>query len=223
MTNPVEFGLAISSSHPSGTGSYTYEGKFEIVVENLAYEKDVGVLARVGSGWTNINAHYAGSLPDNRELWIAPATNSEDEFVARYSVDGTTYWDNNAGKNYPFPKAFDEFVALAGDHYKVVLGDAGLAGGTLKVNIGAQNLAYDKTLGIVFTTNNWATSHTEFAHYSYTMESGLEVWQANAAVGAASEVQFAIFYQVLGNEYWDNNFWRNYRVTASDHPQWGFN
>jgi hypothetical protein len=220
MTNPVEFGLAISNSHPSGTGSYTYDGKFHLVVENLAYTKDVSVWAQVGSGWTAINAHYVKPLSDNRELWTAPASNNEGQFVARYSVDGKTYWDNNVGKNYLFPRAFDEFIALPGSNYKVVLGDAGLSGGNLRVNIGVQNLAFEKELGIVYTTDHWATSQTAFATYTYTMESGLEIWQVNVGVGAATQVDFAIFYKVLGQEYWDNNFWANYQVTPTKQEHW---
>ena len=38
MSNTVEFSLALSNSHPSGTGNFSYEGQFEIVVENLAHQ-----------------------------------------------------------------------------------------------------------------------------------------------------------------------------------------
>lgn len=37
----------------------------------------------------------------------------------------------------------------------------------------------------------------------------------------ATEVKFAVFYRVLGNEYWDNNFTRNYRVTPATRQKWG--
>jgi hypothetical protein len=223
MTNPVELGLALSNSHPSGTGSYTYEGKFEIVVENLSFEKQVSVWAQLGAGWTDIPATRVGPLPDNRELWVAPATNAEGEFVAKYAVNGTTYWDNNSGANYRFPQVFDEFAALAGIDYKVVLGTAYLAASMLEVHVGVQNLAFDKVVGIVFSTDNWVTVQTAYGNGDRitTMKSGLEVWHVSAPVGAATEATFAVFYQVLGHEYWDNNFWRNYTVTPSSPQQWG--
>ena len=221
MSNPIEFGLALSNSFPSGTGSYNYEGKFYIVVDNLAYHKQVSIWARVGSAWTNIGANYTQSLPESRELWIAPANNSEGDFVAKYEVNGTTYWDNNGGMNYKFPQAFDEFVALAGNNYKVVLGTASVAGATLHVTVGVQNLAYNKVVGILFTTDNWTTVQTAHASYSWTMKSGLEIWKITASIGAATEVKFAVFYHVLGTQYWDNNFWRNYRVTAGTPLNWG--
>jgi hypothetical protein len=221
MNAPVEFALALSNSFPSGTGSYSYIGSFKIVVQNLAYEKQVSIRAQVGTGWQDIGANYVQSLPGNLELWSAPASNNEGEFVVRYAVSGTTYWDNNGWMNYKFPQAFDEFVALAGANYKVVLGEASLAAPTLHVDVGVQNLAYAKVVGIVFTTDNWATVQTAYGTYSSTMKSGLEVWQVAATVGSATEVKFAIFYRVAGSEYWDNNFWRNYRVTPSNPQRWG--
>ncbi len=89
---------------------------------------------------------------------------------------------------------------------------------TLRVVIRVQNLTYAKVVGIVFTTDNWATVQTAYGTYSLTMASGLEMWQVEATVGSATEVEFAIFYRAAGNEYWDNNFGRNYRVTPS-HPR----
>jgi len=227
MNTPVEFALALSSSSPTGTGSYYYKGSFKIVVQDLAYQKQVSIWAQVGAGWKDIAAHYVQSLPGNLELWIAPANNNESEFVAKYTVSDMTYWDNNGGRNYKFPQVADEFAALAGESYKVVLGNATLTTPTLHVDVGVQNIAYDKVVGILFTMDNWATVQTAYGTYRSTMKSGLEVWEVLATVGSATEVKFTIFYRVAENEYWDNNFWRNYRVTSSSPPappssqQWG--
>jgi len=221
MTNPVEFGLATSNSFPSGTGSFNYNGKFEIVVQDIAYEKDVSIWARKGANWENIPAQFAEQLGDGREIWVAPASNGEDEFVARYTVNGNTYWDNNQGKNYPFPKAFDDFKAISGYNYKVVLGEASIGSNKLHVIIAVQDIAFDKQVGIVFTTDNWATAHQAPAFYSGELERGMERWKVEVNVGSVSEVQFAIFYRVLGGEYWDNNFWANYTVTPTKQEQWG--
>jgi hypothetical protein len=59
----------------------------------------VSIWAHVGAGWADIHARYVESLPENRELWRAPVSNGEDQFVAKYTVNGTTYWDNNDGMN----------------------------------------------------------------------------------------------------------------------------
>jgi hypothetical protein len=221
MTAPIEFGLALSNSYPSGTGSYNYEGVFKIVVQNLAYQKQVSIWAHVGADWKDIYASYVKSLPGNLELWSAPASDSEGEFVAKYTVNATIYWDNNGGMNYKFPQVFDAFAVLTGNNYKVVLGTANLAGTTLEVTVGVQNLDYNKVVGIVFTTDNWATVQTAYGYYGSTMTSGLEVWHVTVPVGSATEVSLAVFYRVLGSEYWDNNFWRNYKVTPSSPKKWG--
>jgi hypothetical protein len=221
MTTPVEFALAKSSSHPSGTGSYNYEGSFMIVIQNLALDKQVSIWVQQGAVWNDIFASYFQTLPENRELWIAPASNSEGEFVAKYVVNSVTYWDNNNWMNYKFPQVFDDFAVLAGNNYKVVLGNASLAGRSLNVISGVQNLAFDKEVGVVFTTDNWATVHTAYCSYNRNMSSGVEVWAVTVPIGAATDVWFAIFYRVAGNEYWDNNFSRNYRTTFSVSPKWG--
>lgn len=221
MANPVELGLALSNSFPTGTGSFGYKGQFEIVVENLAFEKSVSIRAKKPGGWADIAAGYRESLPNNRELWVAPADNSEGEFVAKYDVGGVTYWDNNGWLNYRFPQAFDEFVALSGARYPVVLGIARISGGDLHVDMGVQNLAFQKIVGLVYSVDNWTTAQSAMAHYGSTMKSGLEVWEAVVPVGSATQVDFALFYHVLGADHWDNNFWRNYRVTPTAGAQWG--
>lgn len=221
MNNQVEVGLVLSHSFPSGTGSYNYKGSFKVVVQNLAYQKQVAIWAQLGTVWKEIEASYVQSLPENREMWIAPASNGEAQFVAKYTVNGTTHWDSNSGTNYKFPQVFDSFAVLAGKNYQIVLGSASLAGATLHARIGLQNLAYNKVVGIVFTTDNWATVKTAYAQYQSTMSSGMELWDVTAPVGSATEVTLALFYQVSGGEYWDNNFWRNYKVTGVGTTSWG--
>lgn len=212
MSNPIEFRRALSNSYPSGTGSYNYDGSFEVVVQNLAFEKQVSIWAQVGGTWKEIPAGFSAPLPGNREMWKAPATDSEDQFVAKYTVNGTTYWDNNHWLNYKFPKAFDEFSALLGSNYPVALGSGNLDATKLSVQVAVQNLAYAKVVGVVFTTDNWATAQSATGNYSWTMASGLEVWTITVPLTSAPQVKFAIFYRVLGAEFWDNNFGRNYTV-----------
>jgi hypothetical protein len=218
MNAPVEFRIALSNSYPSGTGSYNYTGSFQIVVQNMAYEKHVSVWARKGATWQDIPAQYTQPLPGGLELWSAPASDSEEQFDVKYSVNGRTYWDNNGGKNYTFPRAYDEFEALTGIHYPIVLGSATMAPGNLHVSAAVQNLSYQKTVGIVYTTNNWITTRIAYLHYNRTMSSGLEVWTVDVPVGPAAAVEFALFYRVNSIEYWDNNFWRNYTVSPSLTP-----
>jgi hypothetical protein len=222
MNMPVEFGLALSSSSPSGTGSYNYNGSFDIVVQNLAFQKQVSIWTEKGPGtWKNVDAVFAHPLDGNRELWTAPADDSEGQFVAKYTVGGATYWDNNNWANYRFPQAFDEFAALAGRDFPIVLGSAGMGGSNFNVEVGVQDLDYAKVVGVVFTTDNWATAQTAYCAYVWTMKSGLQIWSVTVPIGGATEVKFALFYRVLGTEYWDNNFSRNYTITPATTAKWG--
>lgn len=220
MNGPVAFGLALSSSFPSGTGSYNYKGSFAMIVQNLAFEKQVSIWAREGGVWKDIPASYSQSLPGNLELWTAPANNSEGQFAAKYEVEGTVYWDNNNWANYLFPQAFDEFAALSGKDFPVALGNASLTAPNLYVDVAVQNLAYAKDVGMVYTVDDWASAHVAYGAYGSTMKSGLEVWNITAPIGSAGEVKFALFYRVAGAEYWDNNFTRNYRITPGRSLNW---
>lgn len=215
MDGIVALRLVQSTSAPTGTGSYSYTGSFSIIVRNDDYTKDVAVWAKAGSSWKAIAATYAESLPGNLERWTAPASNDIDRFAIRYTVLGHTEWDNNAGWDYAFPKAYDEFNALSGRQSPVLLGQASMSGGQLTAFIAVQNLTYSKVVGIVYSTDNWATHQLAYAGYNWTMTSGIEVWRLQVAVGSATEAKFAVFYFESGNEHWDNNFWRDYAVTPT--------
>ena len=95
------------------------------------------------------------------------------------------------------------------------MGSATLNSSNLRILAGVQNLDYVKVVGAVYTTDNWATVHTAYGHYYWSPSSGLEIWEIDIPVSSPSEAKFALFYQVLGNEYWDNNFWRDYTVTPA--------
>jgi hypothetical protein len=215
MPDAVELRLVTSSSFPSGTGSFSYRGEYQIVVQNLAFQKHVAIHGTTGSGapFVDREAAFQESLPDGRELWKLTTGDEVLEFVVKYGVLGTTFFDNNGGANYTQPPVFDEFDALLGRVPQVVLGTSGFADAThISVLAAVKNLAFVKQVGIVFTTNHWATSGVAFGHFDHPLKSGNEVWQVEAVVGAATQVDFAIFYRVNGQEFWDNNFWRNYTL-----------
>jgi spore coat protein U-like protein len=49
--------------------------------------------------------------------------------------------------------------------------------------------------------------------FDHVLKSGNEVWAIQAAVGTARRVEYALFYDVNGQQFWDNNFGRNYVLT----------
>jgi len=216
MPNPVELRLATSSSFPTGTGSFDYRGEYQIVVENLAFQKQVIVHGTTGPGAPFVDqaASFQESLPGGLELWKTITGDQLLEFAIEYGVNGVTFWDNNGGGNYLQPPVFDEFDALLGSEPEIVQGSAGFPDATrVRVVAAVKNLAFAKQVGIVFTTDGWATANVATGHYDHTLKSGNEVWTIDAVVGAARRVEYALFYRVGGQEFWDNNFWRNYLLT----------
>jgi len=216
MSDPVELRLVTSSSSPSGTGSFNYSGEYFMVVQNIAFEKQVAIHGRTtgSSTFADRGAVFQESLSDGRELWKLTTGDEMVEFVAKYGVSGTTFFDSNGGANYKQPQVFDEFDALLGHVPQVVHGTSGFSDLThIGVTAALKNLAFAKQVGIVFTTNNWAASGVAFGGFSHMLKSGNEVWTVSAPVGAAKRVDFAIFYRVNGQEFWDNNFWRNYTLS----------
>ena len=109
--------------------------------------------------------------------------------------------------------------------YPPLLGedDGSIIGGSLYIYVAVQNLDYSKKVGIVYTTDGWNTWNTAFGSYQESYSPGplpsqaqVETWAIQISVGSTPKVEFAIFYNVRGNTYWDNNYGLNYiaQVTA---------
>ncbi len=96
-----------------------------------------------------------------------------------------------------------------------------MSGTSLALHIVVQNLAFSKTVGIDYTTDNWATVQTALASFGSAMIGSCEEWSLTIPIGSASAMEFAIFYQVLGTQFWDNNFGQNHHVTAGNPVGWG--
>ena len=94
---------AEAGSTPTGTGSFSYFTNFQVVIENIAFVKDVGIWGHntTSGTWGLFSCHYDHSVPNNNEIWQAHVDAIEvDAFDVRYQVAGNTYWDNNGGFNY---------------------------------------------------------------------------------------------------------------------------
>lgn len=82
-----------------------------------------------------------------------------------------------------------------------------------------ENLAYEKHVAVLWTGEDgiWRTLK---AKYHSSVGAHQEYWQARATFQLSPEVslpgniQFALRYRVLGNEYWDNNHAKNYSIDA---------
>lgn len=87
---------------------------------------------------------------------------------------------------------------------------------SFSANIIVENIAYDKSVKLVYSLDNWQTVQTADAQYFCSIENNKEIWELsksfNYTVNALTyeNIKFAIVYQVNGVEYWDNNNSKDY-------------
>ena len=207
----------------TGTGSYSYWAYADVVVENLAFDKIVGVWGHqpLGDLWTLHPGTYQRSLPGNRELWRVQVRGTPiDRFAVQYQVLGSVFWDNNFGHDY-----FTDAQAAQqedGTGTALIASPVQVTGsfnnaGTLEVGVLVQDLAFAKQVGIRYTASNWAAFNDAFGAYvrdypppSTPAQVSAEYWRVMIPVGA-SHGEFAAFYRVNNASYWDNDFSLNFR------------
>lgn len=204
-------------------------------VANLAPEKHVFAAYHVrGSNnatvqdWTTVDARwmsgedwefetpsYVGQCPHYCAELIF-------EFAIGYQVDGQTHWDNNGGWNYQVASDIGPIPgdpgppALLGDAH-VMLADSSWSASdaTWRGRIILDNLGFQKSVELVFSTDGWKTVRSASAQYWQSTIHAMEYWTFAVPMGAASsDVDFAIRYQVDGRTYWDNHLGVNYRVVG---------
>ncbi len=184
-----------------------------IEVKNIAYAKIVGIHYKNGSGtWANQNGSYFMTSSGGKEVWNISNWGVTENFAAYYTVNGTTYWDNNGGKNYNLSKVSDDAVL---GYPAIKDPQGGWGNSAITGDILVKNLGTGKTVKVVYTENNWAVTKNAYATYKKTMPSGVEVWSFSlptAATITPANVQFAFNYTWTGGSAWDNNFGRNYGI-----------
>lgn len=212
-----------AGSAPSGTGSFSYFSNFAVLVENTAFEKVVGIWGHNANtdAWSFFPCAFSNSISNDQEVWKAHVNDTQiDQFDANYKVSGDVYWDNNAGANYVLNTgaAHTDGIGTVALNRDVMAVSWNVdAGGVLTVGILLRNIAFAKQVAIVFTTDNWLTSHNAFGAFRRVFAPATaphqvqaEMWEVKAPVGVGKHGEFAAFYIVGGDTYWDNNFGGNY-------------
>lgn len=216
-------------------------GRFEAQVANLAYAKQVAVHVKKTDGtWYDYPMSYDHTAGLNKEVWAAnfettysgvntlPNTGPTIEFTLKYTVNGVTYWDNNNGANYKVTRDAGTYLApgvnlAVADYAATVRLSPGQT--TWGGRVSVRNIAPNKVVTLVYTTNNWATTQTAAATYpvgsytsgySYTPQPntmGFEEWLFSINAAPGTQIKYAVSYTVNGQTYWDNNFGLNYTTT----------
>jgi hypothetical protein len=224
------------SSYNSKYGRTEYFRRFQVEVRNIAYEKKVFISHKMDDGsWKDFPLSYISSTVDNSEIWGAnislytykdPAPYFGDEFVVRYEVNGTKYYDNNNYQNYKMGNLEGTFLRtdlnVAVDTYFTNFYSYY---NSLSIHVDVRNISYQKQVSIVYTTDNWATSKTaqlgflpsltvgEGQYITSPNRFGMERWYSSISMDpSVSKIEYAVVYKVNGTQYWDNNFGKNYIV-----------
>lgn len=174
-----------------------------IAVKNLGCNKKVKVHYSINNQniWRDKSAKFVKSNKDGYELWycnIADYTpgNNNYKFSISYEVNGNIYWDNNRGKNY----------------INTELGKSDLYGRMESSGSGIvilKKLFKNNKVNIVYTYDNWNTYKEVAATYDKDFKNNLEKWNFNIP-NEKGQLKYAVYYQVNGKTYWDNNFDENY-------------
>lgn len=216
-------------------GMSIQQPRFDVLVANVAYAKQVFIrLKKFDGHWVDVPLAFSRPADAGREVWSGTYNNSDlqgltfktwdVEFSVKYVVNGQTYWDNNGGKNYLLARDSGNVLkgvnVLHADWQPATSAYHGQFYGTVTV----KNIAYNKQVRVVYSTDGWKTSKTAFATFnpnlwagSYSTASnpnayGFEEWNFALDVGTATQVDYAIAYTANGATIWDNNFGRNYKT-----------
>lgn len=218
--------LVMASSRVNNYRFRYLNKRFLVKVKNLGFSKTVSVHHKMADGsWKDYAGFFKSSIDDQTELWEVVINTSNvssmaDQFAIKYEVNGQIYWDNNNNNNYYL--AADDGVMLAGDinilqyyasaytHY------SDQTKGSFYGSVYLKNLAFNKTVTVIYTTDNWATIQTKTLTYqSGPNKNNIEQWgfSIELALDAnVTEIEYAYSYEVNGVTYWDNNFGANYKI-----------
>ncbi len=238
--------LKVFTSSDALYGFASYVRRFKVEVKNLAYNKNVVISHKMADGsWKDYTLNYISSTSNNTEIWGSDITitNSNyvgetpsllfaDEFVARYEVNGTKYWDNNGGQNYKVGNLEGTFLRsdlnVSVDTYYSAIYNSYSNSNIFSVQVDVRNISPTKLVSVVYTTDNWNTVKTAPLNFTPTLtvgarqwltspnRFGMERWIANIDIPKTIDaVKYAVVYKVNGVEYWDNNYEQNYTAVKN--------
>jgi len=240
-SSPVQL-VKAWNSYSFYRGFNTWTRKFTVKVANLNYDKSVSIYhEKVDGNWEEIPLSYSMSLDNGDEIWegqyryyaYTPGKIYEDEFVVKYDVNNTTYWDNNNNNNYKIEeKQIGSFfaepdlnVSVDSDFDRLYTSFDGVTT-TLNIVADVRNISPTKEVQVVYTTDGWETeryfslAYTKYWYnsYDYVLTSpnpfNVERWTGSVTIDEeVDDIEYAVVYKVNGQQYWDNNYGQNYSIS----------
>jgi hypothetical protein len=216
--------LQRDTSFSAGNCPSCYDLVGEVEVKNLAFAKEVWVWYSTGvGGWQSKKATFDAAIGNNKETWdfsisLGYIYPTNIQMAIQYKVNGAVYWDNNNNQNYRLgtPSAFSllNTVNLFPSNTVFAMFDK------LHGEIIVKNIAFQKQVKVVYTLDDWATSHEVQATFKAADGALAETWEFTADIPLfysddLPTIEYSIAYTVGGITYWDNNhaYGRNYQVT----------
>lgn len=85
--------------------------------------------------------------------------------------------------------------------------------GTVAGSVRVRNIAYDKHVVVRYSQDTWTSSNDQQAVYKHSNGNcDFFQFQLPFDISASLNLEFAVCYRVAGEEFWDNNEGRNYKV-----------
>lgn len=218
---PVNLIYAKPVETPPGVGAEGY-----IEVENISQDKNVTVRYSYNTvDWFECAANFYKSAEDNYEIWKFETPGKDlgysgtvaVHFSIKYEVNGQTYWDNNNGQNYYIAAGYligvncDFGIGAVADVSAYKESNTNVVG-----YLQLKNLGQPKTVKVIYTTDNWATTkeaNAEFSNTSPTNDS-VENWYYTYKTDS-NNIQYKLSYTVNGETYVDDNFGEYYTVSVN--------
>ncbi len=231
--SPIE--LLYAKNTTSGHGrTAQQELAFVLLVQNLAYDKDVAVIWAGEDGVRRtLKAEYVRPAGWDTEVWQARAlfarTTAESlpgnvRFNLHYRVAGREFC--NPSDHRPYTIDADAGIRIGGECPLLNLDFQDLlytGQQYYPVAIAAHQDLQPEEVSIRWTTNHWQTFTDTPAflwrkHWHHSIDGGARnpnqygcaVWISQLHLGDAYRVEYTLFCRSKGREYWDNNWGRNY-------------
>lgn len=207
----------------------TYKGYFNftgyIAIADIAYHKSVTVEYKKNeyAKWSadkSVNAYYVkDDLLTGQDIFTFQTPleylelnrfgNTHIWIRIKYRVNGKTYYDDNGGKGYHIIGPYYNHTVFQ----PMVISKLILKVSHESTSVLLQDLGSNKKVVMRYTDNNWASYKEAEYRYCRTYLNGQELWtlDQSAETVMPDQYEFAVYYQVNGQTYWDNNFGENYQ------------
>lgn len=200
----------------AGRGGYAVRFHVEARVENLAFEKDVGVRTLISDG-TSTSQHdcklgFVEALDESRELWAAdchfPVYMTSGDFDVYATMNKVTYRDDNFGKRYDLMRIASPDRGV--EHRGVELAQNNESGRICATIMGMvfPFESRSKEVGVVYSTDHWKT----YTRVQTALKPGSTEFTTRLDLPPASTGEYILFYRVDGVEYIDNNDGQNFSL-----------